>query len=217
MSGRNPEDEFCIFHGGFKKIDIDLDNTINEKINRLIDNKQEVFCIGYAIPFLSLRGKEISKPLHFHDATILIADFTDTVFASEEAIAYFVNTSFEEASFENVQFHARAIFTNSTFRRESKDQGYLHTWREDYRLEYSYSGYANFNNAEFYDEANFYRAKFFSLVQFDNVKFFDVAEFAETEFHVEKRKLPFDNAQFHGKFYDERIWVSSEITPSGTM
>jgi hypothetical protein len=58
---------FCIFHEKevSKDKENELDVTINEKINHLIDDGQEVFCIGYKIPHVSLAGKKgLQADLH---------------------------------------------------------------------------------------------------------------------------------------------------------
>ena len=93
-----PEDAlkkgFCILHEDdvSKSKENELDNTLNEKINKLIDVGQEIFWLGYNIPFVSFRGKKIYKPIYFHDAKIKIADFREAIF-TEGALVYFVNTS----------------------------------------------------------------------------------------------------------------------------
>ena len=53
-----PEDALkkgsCILHEDdvSKSKENELDNTLNEKINKLIDVGQEIFCLGYNIPFV---------------------------------------------------------------------------------------------------------------------------------------------------------------------
>lgn len=204
---------FCIFHeDDAKGKENELDKTINEKINKLIDDGQEVFCIGYKIPFVSFRGKKIWKPIYFHDSVITIADFSDAFF-TEEATAYFVHTSFEEASFDNAVFHGHVLFNMSTFSRESRKQGFFHEWSEDYNLGSNYSGYADFRNTEFHGYADFDNAVFRGIAFFDDAKFFDDAIFTNSRFDTDKDKLTLDKASYYGKFYNKGIRMTNAYIP----
>ncbi|HYO06535.1 MAG TPA: pentapeptide repeat-containing protein, partial [Phototrophicaceae bacterium] len=206
---------FCIFHDddASKGKENELDKTLNEKINKWIDDGQEVFCIGYNIPIVSLRGKKIFKPIYFHDAKIKIADFRKAIF-TEEAMVYFVHTSFEEASFENAIFHSPVLFNNSTFSRNSDKQGFFHEWNEDYKLWSNYSGYADFRNAEFHGYADFNDTVFRGIAFFDYAKFFDDAIFTNSQFQTDKDKLTLDKASFYGKFYNKGIHMTNAFLPT---
>lgn len=174
-----------------------LDNTINDKINRLVEDGQEVFCIGYYIEFISIMGKRVYKPLHFHGATIRIADFRDAYF-TEEATAYFVNTTFEEASFDGAKFHSKVLFNNSTVTRSKITPGYFHEWEDEQYLESRYSGYLSLRNAEFHDKANFQNSKIYGIVFFDGAKFFDDAVFDYCDFSTDEDKPVLKEASFYG-------------------
>lgn len=117
----------CAYHDDYyiNGREIELGNVLNERINKLVDDGQEVFCIGYHIPFVSLAGKNIRKPIYFHDATIRIADFRESVF-EDKATAYFVNTSFEEASFENATIHGPVLFNEAQVSRFGQRDGFFH-------------------------------------------------------------------------------------------
>lgn len=197
---------FCIFHDDdtSKGKENKLDKTLNDKINKLIDDGQEVFCIGYDIPFVSLRGKKIYKQIYFHDSKIKIADFRGTFF-TEEATVYFVKTSFEEASFENAIFHCPVLFSNSTFSRDIYKQGFFYEWDENYDLRNKFSGYADFRNAEFHGYADFNGAVFMGIAFFDDAKFFEDAIFTYSCFNVDKDKRTLDKASYYGKFYNKGI------------
>lgn len=175
---------FCRFHGKSLYEKDPLDNTVNEKVNRLIDDMQEVFCIGYYVGFVSIRGKRVYKPLHFHGATIRIADFREAYF-TEEATAFFVNTTFEEASFEGALFNSQVWFNNSTVTRNRITQGYFHEWEDEKYLKSHFSGYLSLKGAEFYDKANFQGLEIHGTRIFDGVQFFEGAEFYDSKFYTD--------------------------------
>jgi uncharacterized protein YjbI with pentapeptide repeats len=200
------ENGFCIFHQSGKVLnkDIEIFNQFNKKINNLIDEEKEVFCIGYNIPFISITGKTIKKPLYFHDAKINISDLRDSIF-TDKAIGYFVNAVFEEASFENVIFHDKVLFNNSRFTRESERQGFFFKRDDNYDLKKHCSGYASFKNVIFYNQANFEGVEFSGIVFFDNAQFFSKAIFTESIFCVDYNKDALSQASFHGDFYQDEI------------
>ena len=182
------EKGFCRFHEKSLYEKNPLDNTANEKINRLIEDRLEVFCMGYYIGFLSIRGKRVYKPIHFHGTTIKVADFRETYF-TEEATAFLVDTTFEEVSFEGAIFNSQVWFNNSTVIRSSKTQGYFQEW-EKFDLENCFTGYISLKNAEFYDKANFQGSKIYGRVVFDDAKFFDGAIFDYCVFYTDDNHKP---------------------------
>jgi uncharacterized protein YjbI with pentapeptide repeats len=205
---------YCIFHrGGLFEDDVTA-NTINERINMLVENKQEVFCIGYNMPFISLSGKKIYKPLYFHDTKIKIADFRDVNFVSDEAILYLINSSFEGAYFENAEFHGQVLFVDACFKQKDDYFSNLNYYNSD--VIGKYRGYASFSNAKFYRKANFHGASFFGIARFDDAIFFDDADFEHSKFHIEKHKELWKYTSFHGRTFlrhmnikDNRIKESS--------
>ena len=207
---------FCMYHDDYyiNGKEIELGNALNEKINKLIDDGQEVFCIGYNIPFVSLTEKIIRKPIYFHGANIRIADFRGSVFANN-AIAYFVRTSFEETSFEGTVFKDKVLFNHSQFKRISKRPGFFHQWEKDYNLEVKFSGFANFSNSKFYKSANFNSTEFNGVAMFDNTDFFNETVFSNSRFCVDARKSPLDKASFHSSLSTDHMFEGHNVIPTG--
>jgi hypothetical protein len=206
---------FCSFHDEYYTYgrEIELGIALNERINKMVDDGQEVFLIGYKIPFISLTGKKIKNQIYLHDSTIRIADFRDSVF-TDKAIGYFVNTSFEEASFENVIFHNQALFNHSQFSRVRERRSFFFRWNSDYNLKNKYSGYANFRNVKFHGQVNFDSTEFSGIAFFDNAEFFNTAIFTRSKFQVDNDKDPLEEALFYGKFLTTGMSISDSKIPS---
>ncbi len=137
----------------------------------------------------------------------------DVNFSTGEAVAYFVNTHFEEVSFENTQFHGKAIFTKVFCEKTSGSQGHFYKWEEGELINY-YTGVAIFTNAIFFDELIFNRAKVRGIALFDNTIFYNNVNFQKSQFKVKNYKSIWKSVRYEGKVIDNGMSIRDNSVPS---
>jgi len=173
----------CVYHDSKFENNEELITRLVDKTKKLSKN-EELFCIGYKIPKITLSGS-ISEPVYFTRANISNADFSG---------AKFENVDFSGAKLKNVNFSG-ANFVNADF------------------LAVNFNGITNFSNTCFKNKVNFSESIFneanfndssMNRAQFLGTKFqiadFGLAKMVDSDFFgaIFEQSVSFIGAELNG-------------------
>jgi uncharacterized protein YjbI with pentapeptide repeats len=190
-----PSKPRCMFHDGssYKSRPNDVRNEFYKMVDDAIQNNQPLYCIGFRLPYITVKGKEFVKPVYFSGATFQQAYFSNVEFQK----ANFFSAEFKHASFRGAKFQ-HAGFLHATFQKADFSRA---TFQE-----------ADFFSSKF-QEADFLRTKFqqadfpyatFQQANFSYADFIGEVEFIYTTFPNEDRTnkhipIRFDYSTFRSR------------------
>lgn len=198
-----PDSGLCMFHderylqgkdkqnqGKDKHKEHKVRNGLNAKIHQSqsVDQKQPLFCIGYHLPDITIKGK-FTNPVYFSKCNFQgEADFSGAIF--QEKAVFSESEFFAEANFsrgspfneENIdefQYKFHGIDTESPSERQMTE---LRAFFEDKSFGPKFFREANFSSAKFFRDANFLDAKFQGEANFGESTFSGEAKFTLAKF-----------------------------------
>jgi uncharacterized protein YjbI with pentapeptide repeats len=187
-----PSKPRCMFHDGssYKSRPNDVRNEFYKMVEDAIQNDQPLYCIGFNLPDITVKGK-FTKPVYFFRAIFQKADFSNATFqeadfpyATFKQQANFFRAIFQKADFSNATFQQQANFSYATFKQQV------------YFLSAIFQQEADFSNATF-QEADFPYATFQQQANFAGA-IFQEANFAGATF---KQQVYFSYATFKQQVY----------------
>jgi hypothetical protein len=135
-----PSQPRCMFHDGssYKSRPDDVRKAFYKMVEDAIQNDQPLYCIGFRLPYITVRGKEFVKPVYFSGAKFQQqANFFRTTFQQQANFLYatfqqqvdFSYATFQQqADFSYANFIGEVEFNNTTFSNENMVNKYLFSW-----------------------------------------------------------------------------------------
>ena len=211
--------KFCIFHEKNNKNENEVVKKLNKKIEYSINNKEELFCIGYNLPAVKIKNN-FKFPVYFTKASLKNIDFSESSFSYVDfSAATFNDVNFSKTHFEEVDFLAAKFSGKSNFSKiKISKKGNFSESEINEGVFYD----SKLNNALFLG-VNFKKGDF-GLSEINNSDFFGTtfekkvifagASIIKTEFHKVKfqakanfigalfEKVTFPNAEFMNAEFD---------------
>jgi len=182
---------FCIYHDEKYDDKQEISKKFNEKIKRALVEKKSLFCIGYILPEVKVKGSFL-EPVYFTKANFGKADFSGSNFQQVDFSgatfqnANFSNTQFNEADFFGVNITGKINFSKSVFNNkvnfsESFFKGA--NFSESHLIRAHFLG-CKFEKADF-DLSKIEKSDFFGAI-FQSPVTFVGAEIKDTQFPTAK-------------------------------
>jgi uncharacterized protein YjbI with pentapeptide repeats len=209
-----PPQPRCMFHDGYsyKSRPNDVRNEFYKMVDDAIQNNQPLYCIGFRLPYITVRGKEFVKPVYFSDAKFQQqanfsgaifqqADFSGAIFQQQ---ANFFRTTFQQqANFLYATFQQQANFSGAIFQQQADFSGAIFQQQANF-LYATFQQQANFSDATFQQQANFSGA-IFQQADFSGA-IFQQADFLRTTFQQQANfsRAIFQQADFSGAIFQQQ-------------
>jgi len=214
--------EFCIYHNEKYDNKEEISKKISEKVEKALAEKKSLFCIGYILPEVKVKGSFL-EPVYFTRANFGNADFSGSKFQQVDFSgakfqnANFSHTQFKEADFLVVNITGKVNFANAVFNNKvnfSKSFFKEANFSESHLNKAHFLG-TKFETADFdlskIEESDFFRAVFQGPVtfvgahikktQFQYAKFLEAVYFTGTKME----NTIFSNCVFKGAEFDHSI------------
>jgi uncharacterized protein YjbI with pentapeptide repeats len=219
---RDAGSKFCIFHDinylkgdNYDKHKEEVAKRFEEKLSEYSCKHMPLFFIGYCLPDISFRHKQLNEPLNFNEATFYgVADFNSTTFSNK---ADFNRAKFSEyVNFVEATFSNRANFGEAKFFNKADFRRSIFSNRANFRRT-TFSNEVDFNSTTFSNEVDFSRSIFLSEAYFSG-EFRGSTYFNYTIFE-EPTKITFDISNMSKISFSHsditRIRFSDKVTWGG--
>jgi hypothetical protein len=222
LAAKNLDSGLCIFHdecylqdkNNLAEREREVTKRLMDKVAHSIDCNKALFCIGYRLPGIEIKGN-FTTPVYFSHANFSApANFSAATFSAR---AYFTSAKFfgeanfsaatfsARSYFNSATFSARAYFTSAKFFGEANFSAATFSARS-YFNSATFSARAHFSRATFSARADFILAKFFGEAYFTSAKFFEGADLYSSKFSAPAN---FSLATFSGKSTFSRATFSA--------
>ena len=163
-----PGREYCLFHDPeyWRENPDEVREAFYERVERALEGEKPLFCVGYHLPKIELKGKKFTS-VYFNEA----------IFHEE---AYFTGTEFDIADFSNAKFYGSVDFSNATFNDSASF------------VETKFYKYTSFEGAKFQGPVLFVDSEFREAVDFSNSLILSTALFQYVAFAEKPIFLPIE-------------------------